>query len=133
MAWEFGNRETYFLESLDVSPEDYKENPDISHERVLMNDPNEANLIASKLVGSEMHKPVLDIDLPISAIPTSTDGHYHLYIDKEMSWEHLEGILEAFVAAGVVEPGYLNASMSRKMTFVRKPGVKKKVTTGGIP
>lgn len=84
-----------------------------------------ATLISSKVVGSDKHKPVIDIDVPIRVYPSSTLGHFHLYIDKEISWFRYKVLLWAMVKAGIVEEGYLYASKHRKATHVRLPWVHK--------
>lgn len=71
------------------------------------------------------HKPILDIDLPVVVLPSSTPGHHHLYIDKAMTWEQYFDILTALATAGVIEEGYLNAAERRLHTAVRLPWVKK--------
>lgn len=81
----------------------------------------------------ERHKVVLDIDVPAKLVPSSTPGHSHLYIDAEMSWEHYSAILIALGAAGVLEEGYVKASLSRKHTAVRLPWVKKPDPNGPLP
>lgn len=77
-----------------------------------------ANLLSSELP-SGRHAPVIDIDLPCRLVPSRTPGHWHLYIDKMMPWWRYRLLLKALVIAGVVEPGYYRASVSRRMTFVR--------------
>lgn len=85
---------------------------------------DEANLVSSRLV-NDKHAPAIDIDLPCELIESSTPGHFHLFIEKEMSWEQYEAILIALTNAGVVEAGYLSASQARQQTFLRRPGVTK--------
>lgn len=72
-----------------------------------------------------MHKPVLDLDMPCKLIPSSTPGHFHLYIDQAMSWDAYRALLHALAAAGLIEQGYLNASLARGHTAVRLPWVQK--------
>lgn len=85
-----------------------------------------ADLVASRMEGfPNVHKPVLDLDMPVKVIPSSTPGHNHLYIDKEMLWDDYELLLRAMAAVGLIEPGYLKASLERKHTSVRLPWVKK--------
>lgn len=72
-----------------------------------------------------MHRPILDIDFPIYAIPSSTPGHYHLYIDKPMSKSDYMKLLATLAEVGIIEQGYYNASRMRGYTMVRLPGVKK--------
>lgn len=71
------------------------------------------------------HKPVLDIDLPVIAVPSSTPGHHHLFIDKEMTWEDYLKLLTVLAEVGIIEQGYLGAAEMREHTAVRLQGVSK--------
>lgn len=84
----------------------------------------EAKLVSSLLTNGK-HYPTLDIDMPAQLVPSSTPGHFHLYIDCEMSWWKYRRLLKALSRAGIIEKGYYRANKLRKATFVRKPGVKK--------
>ena len=84
-----------------------------------------ANVITSRVAGTEMHKPLLDIDLPIKVVPSSTPGHSHLYVDKELAWDAYLALLDALAEAGLVEPGYVSASRSRGFTSLRLPWIRK--------
>jgi hypothetical protein len=90
---------------------------------------HESNLVSSlyhdSLTQMDEHMPVLDIDVPCRLEPSSTPGHHHLYIDKPMSWETYQGLLEALCSAGVIEHGFHEYSVNLGATFVRKPGVTK--------
>jgi hypothetical protein len=85
------------------------------------------------LVSSEVHVPgkraqhsvVLDIDIPATLVPSTTAGHHHLYIDAAMSWRDYKNLLKALSRAGVIEPGFANASIRRKHSSVRVPWLKK--------
>lgn len=93
----------------------------------------EANLISSKVVGSKnRHAPVLDFDLPIQVYPSSQVGHYHLYIDKDISWNHYVRILKALKAAGLVEAGYVDAALENGYSAVRPVGVVKETAPNGV-
>lgn len=85
----------------------------------------EADVINSQEKDTEIHRPVIDIDLPMAIIPSTTPGHGHLYIDKPMSWYKYERLLYALESAGIIEEGYLGASLARGYTSVRLPWVKK--------
>lgn len=85
---------------------------------------DDAEVVSSE-IGAGRHAPVLDIDVPAFLIPSSTEGHSHLYIDVPMSWRRYKRILRALAKAGVVEPGYVKASIRRKHTAVRVPWKKK--------
>jgi len=72
-----------------------------------------------------MHMPVIDIDLECMLIPSTQEGHFHLYINKPMEWEKFTAILEALEDAGVIGPGYLRYTKKRGYATVRYPGVTK--------
>lgn len=72
-----------------------------------------------------LHKPVLDIDFPAQLIPSTTPGHFHLYLDKEITWEKYRALLRALADAGVIEQGYCDASIARGYSAVRLPWVPK--------
>lgn len=71
------------------------------------------------------HKPVLDIDFPAELLPSTTVGHYHLYLDKEVPWDDYVDLLNALAKCGIIEQGYANASIDRGHTAVRLPWVRK--------
>lgn len=84
----------------------------------------DANLISSKCFDGA-HRPVLDLDIPVRLVPSSTPGNSHLYIDKPMSWETYSKLLQALQDAGILEVGYAQAAIRRGASFLRPPGVKK--------
>jgi hypothetical protein len=84
----------------------------------------EANIVTSYL-GGELHAPVLDIDFGARLLPSSTPGHFHLYLEKAMTWDNYCGLLKALGAVGILEEGYVKASLRRGYSSVRKPGVYK--------
>jgi hypothetical protein len=108
-----------------------------------------ANLITSKVVGQpesprdpfgdllfgphERHKVVLDIDLPVTVLPSTTAGHHHLFIDHEVAWDDYVNLLEALATCRLIEPGYLYASKQRGYSCVRLPWVKKVEPTEPVP
>lgn len=93
---------------------------------LLTEDVNDAH-VATSLVAekTDRHRVVLDIDMEAELIPSTTPGHYHLYLDHEMSWRQYRRLLVALAAAGIVEEGYVGASERRGFTCVRLPWVKK--------
>lgn len=86
--------------------------------------PEQANVVASKLADGR-HAPVLDIDYEARLVPSTTEGHYHLYLDQPVTWWRYALVLAAMALAGLIEPGYAKASMRRRMTMVRLPWVSK--------
>lgn len=113
------------LRSVDFGDSDY----DTTSQRA--DDVEDANLVTSKVAGRVFrHKPVLDIDFPAQLVPSSTPGHFHLFLDKEMEDETYWKLLEALADAGVIEHGYFKASVRRGFTAVRLPWVKKNQESG---
>ena len=97
--------------------------------RLTTDDPM-APLVGSSIVGSDMHAPALDIDVPAYLVPSSTPGHSHLYIDVPMTWEQYVRLMEVLASVGVVETGYVNASVLRGASMLRRPGVTKSPPSG---
>lgn len=104
------------------------------HERITPVAEGDANLISSRIAGQghdsdemALHAPVLDIDFPAALIPSSTPGHFHLYLEKPIPWPAYENLLNALADANIIERGFANASISRHRTFVRKFDVPKPV------
>lgn len=83
------------------------------------------NLYSSQLQGQEYHCPTLDIDLECELHESSTPGHFHLYIDKPMSWSMYSRLLDVLYEADIIQKGYYELSLARGATFLRKPGVVK--------
>lgn len=84
-------------------------------------------LISSRVAGGhhDMHAPVLDLDFPCRLEPSTTPGHFHLYLDREMTWENYVMLLRILAVVGILEEGYVGAAIKRRQTFVRAPWEKK--------
>ena len=80
-----------------------------------------------------LHTVMLDLDVPARLIPSSTGGHYHLYIDVPMPWGKYKRLLKTLAHVGIIEPGYYKAACSRKATFLRLPWIKKPKAAGETP
>lgn len=76
-------------------------------------------------INAALHRPLLDLDFPAAVIPSSTEGHCHLYIDKLLTWDQYERLLDVMAEIGLLEDGYVKASKARRCTFLRLPWVKK--------
>jgi len=105
---------------------------DYETERSLTAELSDATNVITSVVRStpfdppgHMHNVVLDLDLPATLLPSSTPGHFHLFIERPMTWETYLNLIDAMVAAGLVEPGYRDASVTRGHTAVRLPWIKK--------
>lgn len=88
------------------------------------NSTDKANLISSE-VQNGMHMPVIDCDFGIQAVPSSTPGHYHLYIDRELTWPQYRALLDGLYKAGLIQEGWYENALKDKRSYVRLPHVKK--------
>jgi hypothetical protein len=137
-------------------PEDVYHTDDISEHHRLVAKPSgtpgtEFNLFSS-MCEDGLHRLVLDYDCEIEdpkksalnfldcwvdalvylaprtvlMVPSSTAGHYHVYLPTEAYTERqFTEILDEFDTYGILEHGYIHASLSREQTVVRAPWVKK--------
>lgn len=91
----------------------------------------DANVVSSLAAGHvsgeswSAHFPVLDIDFPASLVPSSTPGHYHLYLDRAVPEDAYFKLLWALQDAVILQRRYVESSMERGYTSVRFPGAKK--------
>lgn len=101
-------------------------------DREVVADIDKANVISSinhraSANGVPHHALVLDIDMPTWLMPSTTPGHYHLYIDVPGGIPHEKwtALMVALRDAGVIEHGYMGASLDRGWSCVRLPWVAK--------
>lgn len=125
---------THQLAKLAPAQESEEWDGDYSGEAVPADRLEEAEVVTSYTGGSKkglwgdaekLHRPILDIDIPMHIIPSTTEGHGHLYIDKELTWWEYKRLLEVLADCGIIERGYLNVSIAREHTAVRLPWIKK--------
>jgi hypothetical protein len=106
---------------------------DVYHDinRVEVEDGQEANLVSSNVkdnddpFGNDWHLPCLDIDFPVHVVPSTTPGHFHLYLNRHVTWDQYQELLDALYNAELIEFGFWHLSKERGGTFVRMPGTKK--------
>jgi hypothetical protein len=97
-------------------------------DREPVTDLEQATIVTSEAVAwddENMHRPVLDIDFPAKLISSTTPGHFHLYLDKPIPWHRYVVLLRALAAAGIIEPGYADASINRGYSAVRLPWIRR--------
>ena len=100
-------------------------------ERILVDNINEANVINSLCVGSKpgqirgIHKPLLDLDIPVVLVPSTTPGHSHLYIDQPVYWYKYQHLLTVLKDLGILQEGYVNGAFNRGYSSLRLPWIKK--------
>lgn len=85
--------------------------PDLTTSRVWLYEPNFKG-------PSHVHVVAIDVDIPCHLIESSP-GRHHLIIEKPMEWEEYRRLLVALEAAGIIEPGYLEASLRRGWSGLR--------------
>ncbi len=69
--------------------------------------------------------PIFFFDEGFKLVPSSTEGHHHLYIHRAMDWGDYEILLNVLGEVGILESGYVGAAIRRKVTHVRPEGVRK--------
>jgi hypothetical protein len=99
--------------------------------RFVETDVEQAHIVTSVVLGTEditgnpMHAPVLDIDFPAELIPSSTPGHFHLYLDIELDPMEYDKLLTVLGEVHILEEGYVNAAKHRGYSAARLPWIKK--------
>lgn len=99
--------------------------PDLSHDREEV-ELDRADVVSS-LRPDGKHTLVIDLDHQAWLVPSTTEGHYHLYVDvpdgieEDKYWP----LMLALSQAGVIQTGYYRASKQRGHTDVRLPWVVK--------
>lgn len=91
-----------------------------------------ANSTSSRLIDTcdpecNHHTVMLDIDMHCMVVRSTTPGHYHLYIDRVMTWPEYVELLDVMAKVGILEPGYVTAAKERGFTTLRFPWIKKEV------
>ena len=81
----------------------------------------EADILSQR----NMHAPLFDLDFPCELIPSSTPGHFHLYMDKEIPYVKMLKVMAAMVDAGLVQEGYYNSVKAHDAAILRLPWIKK--------
>jgi len=99
-----------------------------TNETVPTDELDKAEVVTSEVAAGPfkgLHRPILDIDIPATLIPSSTFGHAHLYINRTLTWPQYEKLLNVLAEVGIIEQGYADASIDRQHTAVRLPWVRK--------
>lgn len=88
----------------------------------------EANLVSSAPIEPEsddQQLPIFDFDFPVAVCPSSNRNHSHLYINKRISWEAYVRILDAFLAAGLLDKFWVEQTKTRGYALLRLPNILK--------
>lgn len=71
------------------------------------------------------HALLLDLDVPAYLVPSTTQGHSHLYVDARIPEEKYFELLDLLAEVGVIEKGYAVMSKRKGGSNLRLPWVKK--------
>jgi hypothetical protein len=85
-----------------------------------VSDRKDANLISS-LLPNQRHAPAIDLDFPCRLVASRTQGHFHLYLERSVTWRQYKRLLRVMMRIGLVEKGYYYASKAAGATFLRLP------------
>lgn len=85
-----------------------------------------ANAISSK-TDSGTHKVLLDLDVEHYYVPSSTEGHGHLYINVDLTTPQFNVLLFTLQYLGIIQKGFAFLSIKRGFAALRFPWVKKEV------
>lgn len=89
-----------------------------------------AEAVSSEDVKTGKHHILIDIDRPCALIPSTSNGHFHLYVQMGtmgdgMDFDDYAEWLRASAKLGLIEDGYAQASIRRRATFIRLPWIRK--------
>lgn len=86
--------------------------------------PADANIITSRTF-DDMHVIQLDLDIEHYYVPSTTPGHGHLFINKELSWAKYANLLNVLADLEIIQNGYRDCSLKRGYSALRVPGLDK--------
>lgn len=87
----------------------------------------DGTLVSSRVQGREgLHAPCLDIDFPVRVVPSSTEGHSHLYFDVEMPWKQYRRLLSSLRDVGILQSAFASRSIEREQTMLIREGLTKR-------
>ena len=90
--------------------------------------PESANVISSVLYDdgdTKIHLPLIDLDIEHFYVGSSTEGHGHLYINKQLTHEQYGKLLYALREAELIGEGIIKQYERDGGTTLRIPGVTK--------
>jgi len=83
-------------------------------------DPDDSDLFSSRTT-DRMHFPLFDFDFPVAVIPSRTDGHFHVILQKKVTETQYRIILDAFVEAGLCQRPWADRLDTYGAIFLRLP------------
>lgn len=61
----------------------------------------------------------LAFDCAARLVPSRTGGHFHLFLEEELTWKSYACLLDWLADASIIEPGYVSQSLRLGMSFLR--------------
>ena len=87
--------------------------------------PTDANVVISATSNGRrdkvLHAPCFDLDYECYLVRSKTPGHFHLYLNKEVTWDKYVAVLDAMVDAGLLEKGWVRAAKHDGFAVLRLP------------
>lgn len=74
---------------------------------------------------AKVHAVLLDLDVEHFYVPSSSEGHGHLYVNVFANEADYFELLDLLAKVGVLQKNYVEASKKKGGTFLRLPWVKK--------
>lgn len=69
--------------------------------------------------------PEFTMNCEVRAIPSSTQGHFHLYINAPLSWDAYLSLLKALYYAKVIEDKFVELTVKNSFSLLLRPGYTK--------
>lgn len=93
--------------------------------RLRIVDGDEAGRILPEPTDNRVDLPPLLLDVMAKSHPSSTSGHFHLFLEKEMTWPEYEQLLIALRDAEVIGQDFAAMCLKWRVSFLLKPEYKK--------
>jgi hypothetical protein len=81
--------------------------------------------VAGRRPSEGMTSVGLPFRAPIELVPSSTPGHFHLYVEAPLAWDDYLALMRTMAEAGLLEPAWVALCERRRMALLRKPGNEK--------
>lgn len=86
----------------------------------------DANVVSSNVYANRRRQlPIVDLDFPHEYVPSTNEGHAHLYLNVEIPYWRWVILNWGLYMGGVIEKGYFIWSLRRGGNFVRRRHIKK--------
>lgn len=70
--------------------------------------------------------PRLEFSVPVRLERSATPGHFHAYLEAEMSWRPYRALLHAMMKAGLIEDAWHDLVVGQAQAMLWKPGEKRR-------